>query len=395
MALESGARVGDYEIVGPLGSGGMSEVYRAKDLTLGREVAIKVLPPALARDPEKRARFEREAKLLAALNHKNIAVIHGLEQDGDVWYLILELIPGETLAERLKKGPLSLAEARAIFLQIAEALEAAHDKGIIHRDLKPANVMVTGQDSLRPGLLKVLDFGLAKKAAVDAIAADAETLQNITRPGAVLGTAPYMSPEQVRGETLDARSDVFSLASVLYEMATGRRAFDGADMSEILVAVLSRQPESVATLRPDLADLEPILEACWRKGVGERTRTASEILDDLRAAAIAPPPAPAEIDDTLAPSSHRPETPAAAARPQTSRSIGLSTGAASPARLCSSAYSSSRVSRRGSSTAVSRSSANRSSVQRSWSAAARDGTSTTDARRFHRDGPSRQPAIVC
>ena len=187
MALESGARVGDYEIVGPLGSGGMSEVYRARDLTLGREVAIKVLPPLLARDPDKRARFEREAKLLAALNHKNIAVIHGLEQDDDVWYLVLELISGDTLAERMKRGPLSLAEARAIFLQITEALEAAHDKGIIHRDLKPANVKITDD-----GTVKLLDFGLGKE---------------LRASGAVSQkTATFDEPRRARGSSWEHRA---------------------------------------------------------------------------------------------------------------------------------------------------------------------------------------------
>ncbi|HEY7573604.1 MAG TPA: serine/threonine-protein kinase, partial [Thermoanaerobaculia bacterium] len=221
MSLSTGTRLGPYEILAPLGAGGMGEVYRARDERLRRDVAIKVLPEAVARDPERLARFQREAQLLAALNHPHIAGIYGLDDASGVQALVLELVEGETLAERLARGPMPVDEALAVARQIGEALEAAHEKGIVHRDLKPANVKITPG-----GAVKVLDFGLAKALAVDATAPDVTHSPTITaaatQAGVVIGTAAYMSPEQARGKTVDKRSDIWSFGVVLYEMLTGK-----------------------------------------------------------------------------------------------------------------------------------------------------------------------------
>ncbi|MDA2938085.1 serine/threonine protein kinase [Acidobacteria bacterium AH-259-A15] len=227
-----GRQIGSYKILSLLGAGGMGQVYRATDTKLGREVAIKVLPDLLARDPERLARFEREAKLLAALNHPNIAAIYGLEESNGLRYLVLELVPGETLAERLAKGLLPVQEALRICGQIAEALEAAHEKGIIHRDLKPANIKVTPQDKV-----KVLDFGVAKALAGDGLGTELQSSSTTTAAetaaetadGVILGTAAYMSPEQARGKAVDKRADIWSFGCVLYEALTGKRAFKGRD----------------------------------------------------------------------------------------------------------------------------------------------------------------------
>ena len=221
--LSAGTKLGPYDIVAPLGAGGMGEVYRAHDTKLHRDVAIKVLLPAVANDPDRLARFSREAQVLASLNHPNIAHIHGLEETDGVTALVLELVEGEDLAQRIARGPIPLDEALAIAKQIADALEAAHEQGIIHRDLKPANIKV------RPdGTVKVLDFGLAKAmdpaGASSANAMNSPTLSmHATQPGIVLGTAAYMSPEQARGKAVDKRADIWALGCVLFEMLTGAR----------------------------------------------------------------------------------------------------------------------------------------------------------------------------
>ena len=242
MSFISGDRLQYYEITGPLGAGGMGVVYQARDTKLGRDVAIKVLPEDFAANPERLARFQREAKVLASLNHPNIAAIYGLEESDGVHFLVLELVPGETLAERIASGRLSVEEALEIASQIAEALEEAHESGIVHRDLKPANVKITPD-----GKVKVLDFGLAKAFAEDSAQADSSlspTLtRDATRAGVILGTAAYMSPEQARGKSVDKRSDIFSFGCVLYEMLTGRKAFDGEEVSDILAAVLKTEPD--------------------------------------------------------------------------------------------------------------------------------------------------------
>jgi serine/threonine-protein kinase len=239
MSLEPGTRIGAYEIAARIGAGGMGEVYRATDTNLKRQVAIKVLPEAVAADAERLARFQREAEVLASLNHPNIAGVYGLERSGGTTALVMELVEGPTLADRIEQGRVPVDEALAMARQIAEALEAAHERGIIHRDLKPANV------KLRPdGAVKVLDFGLAK--AVDRPGGSPSSLSmspTITTPamtqaGLILGTAAYMSPEQARGKPVDRRADIWAFGVVLYEMITGRRPFQGEDLTETLAAVV-------------------------------------------------------------------------------------------------------------------------------------------------------------
>jgi hypothetical protein len=278
MPLVSGTQFGPYEIVSALGAGGMGEVYRAHDARIGREVALKVLPDLFATDPERRARFQREAQMLGSLNHPNIAQICGVEDAGGTLALAMELVPGPTLAELIagargsanRRAGLPVADALAIAKQIAEALEAAHDKGIVHRDLKPANVKVT-----EDGVVKVLDFGLAKAldkpGAPNAEAMNSPTLTaRGTELGVILGTAAYMAPEQARGKVVDKRADVWAFGCVLYEMLTGTRAFQGDDISDILAAVLRSEPDWSA-LPVDLPPaLRAFLERCLLKDRGQR-----------------------------------------------------------------------------------------------------------------------------
>ena len=224
MSLDRGQQLAHYEILEPIGKGGMGEVYRAKDSKLGRDVAIKVLRDEFAQDQERLRRFQREAKVLASLNHPNIAAIYGLEQSGEIHYLVLELVPGETLAERIARGPIPVEEALDIAAKIGEALEEAHEQGIVHRDLKPANIKQT-----EDGKIKVLDFGLAKafvEITGDADSSMSPTLtRDATRVGVILGTAAYMSPEQAKGKRVDKRTDIFAFGAVLFEMLTGGKAF--------------------------------------------------------------------------------------------------------------------------------------------------------------------------
>ena len=245
MALPPGSRIGVYEIVSLLGAGGMGEVYRARDTDLKREVAIKVLPAPLAGDAERLARLRREAEVLAALNHPNIAHIHGLEKFDGTIALVMELAEGPTLADRIADGAIPLDEALPIAKQIAEALEAAHEQGIIHRDLKPANIKVRAH-----GTVKVLDFGLAKLSEVSSpgLEAPAEHSQSPTRTGPamthaglILGTAAYMSPEQAKGRAVDKRTDVWAFGAVLYEMLVGQRPFPGEDVVDTIAAVVRQE----------------------------------------------------------------------------------------------------------------------------------------------------------
>lgn len=270
MALANGTRCGPYEIVAPLGAGGMGEVYRARDPRLGRDVAIKVLPPALRADPQGLARFQREAQTLAALNHPNIAAIYGLEEADGAPCLVLELVEGETLAARLTRGPLTVPETIAICVQVALAVEAAHEGGIVHRDLKPGNVMLSAG-----GSVKVLDFGLAKSdAAVSGgEGADASTIladPGATTPGLILGTAPYMSPEQTRGQAVDRRSDVWAFGCILYECLTGSAAFSGATVSDRIANILARDPDWSKLPAATPAPVRDALMRCLRKDPSER-----------------------------------------------------------------------------------------------------------------------------
>src|SRR5512135_1050826 len=259
-----GQTVSHYRITEKLGQGGMGEVYRAEDTNLSRQVAIKVLPDGFAHDPERLARFEREAKLLASLNHPNIAAIHGLEEHEGKRFLVLELIEGQTLAERLKKGHIPLDEALDICRQIAEGLEAAHEKGIIHRDLKPANVEVTPE-----GKVKILDFGLAKAFQGEASAPDVSkspTLtEAMTHAGVILGTAAYMSPEQARGKAVDKRADIWAFGCILYECLTGKRAFQGDTTSETVAAVLKSEPDWTLLPAEISSSIRTVLRRCLQK----------------------------------------------------------------------------------------------------------------------------------
>jgi serine/threonine-protein kinase len=242
VAIAPGTRIGPYEVSAQIGVGGMGEVYRATDTNLKRPVAVKVLPESVAADAERLARFQREAEVLASLNHPNIAHIHGLERSAGTTALVMELVEGPTLADRIAQGAIPVDEALPIARQIAEALEAAHEQGIVHRDLKPANVKV------RPdGTVKVLDFGLAKVAdgasQTDAGVTHSPTLSlAATQQGLILGTAGYMSPEQAKGRSVDKRTDVWAFGCVLYEMLAGRRAFEGDDVSETLASVIKGWP---------------------------------------------------------------------------------------------------------------------------------------------------------
>ena len=305
MPLAAGARLGPYEIQSAIGKGGMGEVYRARDTKLQRDVAIKILPSQFASDPERLARFEREAQLLASLNHPHIGTIHGFEESGGLRALVLELVEGETLADRIARGPIPIDEALPIANQIAEALEAAHEQGIIHRDLKPSNIKITPD-----GVVKVLDFGLAKLAAPDSAAglsADMSVSPTITNAammtgvGVLLGTAAYMAPEQAKGRPADKRSDIWAFGCVVYEMLTGKRAFGGDDVSETLASVLRDTPNWSSLPSSTPRQVQTLLRRCLEKDRARR-------LDSAAAARL-------EIDDAL----HEP----AAATSATSRTPGL------------------------------------------------------------------------
>jgi serine/threonine-protein kinase len=271
MGLSAGSRLGPYEIRALLGVGGMGEVYRARDSKLGRDVAIKILPQIFTSDPERLARFEREARMLAALNHPHIGAIYGLEDTESVHALVLELVEGETLAERLRRGPVPVTDALAIARQIAEALESAHERGIIHRDLKPPNVKIT-----LDGTVKVLDFGLAKAVVSNATGPDltqSSTLtMNGTSEGAILGTAAYMSPEQARGKAVDKRTDIWAYGCVLYEMLTGCRAFPGDTASDTIAAILEREPDWKKLPAAAPAQVGRLLRRCLEKDPNRRLR---------------------------------------------------------------------------------------------------------------------------
>jgi serine/threonine protein kinase len=276
-----GKTLAHYEIISQLGKGGMGEVYQAKDRKLGRDVAIKVLPEEFAKDTDRVARFQREAKLLASLNHPNIAAIHGLEEYGGTQFLVLELVEGETLRDQLKRGPIPVEESLKLALQIAEALEAAHEKGVIHRDLKPSNINVTTDNKV-----KVLDFGLAKAFAGEQEQlnlSNSPTLSNAaTQQGVILGTAAYMSPEQARGKAVDKRADIWAFGCVLFEMITGRVTFSGKDVTDILAAVIRAEPEW-SSLPANLHwRLREVLERCLKKDAKDRYHDISDVKLDIQ-----------------------------------------------------------------------------------------------------------------
>src|SRR5687768_6968690 len=276
MTLAPGTRLGAYEIIALIGAGGMGEVYRARDTRLNRDVALKVLPELFAADSDRLARFKREAQLLASLNHPNIAAIYGFEESA----LAMELIDGPTLADRIAQGPMPLDEALPIARQIAEALESAHERGIIHRDLKPANIKVRSD-----GTVKVLDFGLAKAFEGEVATPDVSHSPTLsvaaTRVGMILGTAAYMAPEQAKGRCVDKRADIWAFGCVLYEMLTGRPAFDGDDASEILASIIKGSANLALLPAGTHPGVSRVIARCLEKDVRKRYRDIGDVRNEL------------------------------------------------------------------------------------------------------------------
>lgn len=280
MALTPGTKLGPYEIESPLGAGGMGEVYRARDTRLGRDVAIKILPPSITTDPVAKQRFEREAKTISGLNHPNICVLHDVGSQNGVDYFVMECLEGETLAKRLEKGPFPLEQVLRYGGEIAGALDKAHRHGVVHRDLKPGNVMLTASGA------KLLDFGLAKPAAT-AISGltltRAASISPVTEAGVVVGTFQYMSPEQIEGKELDTRSDIFSLGAVLYEMVTGKKAFDGKSQLSVASAILEKEPALIASVKPLTPPaLDHVVKKCLAKDAEARWQSAGDLATELK-----------------------------------------------------------------------------------------------------------------
>jgi len=307
MPLTTGQRLGPYEIVAAIGAGGMGEVYKAKDTRLDRTVAVKVMPAALAADQEFRDRFEREAKSISALNHPNICTLYDVGNHQGTEFLVMEFLEGETLAERLAKGPLPLADAVKTATEIAAALDRAHRNGIVHRDLKPGNVMLTKAGA------KLLDFGLAKVGAAGAVSGAAMTAlatsplpsaknPALTAQGAILGTFQYMAPEQIEGIEADARTDIFAFGAVLYEMLTGKRAFTGRSQASLMSAIMKDEPAPISQAVPVAPPaLDQIIRHCLAKDPDDRFQTAHDLLLQLRwiaesgGSSAAPAPAAAPV----------------------------------------------------------------------------------------------------
>jgi Tol biopolymer transport system component len=312
MPLTSGTRLGPYEILAPLGAGGMGEVYRARDTRLGREVAVKVLPASLSSSPEVRARFEREARTVSSLNHPHVCVLHDVGREGAVDYLVMELVEGETLAARLARGALPVAELLKLGGQIADALDRAHRAGVVHRDLKPGNVMLAKSGA------KLMDFGLARAtgltgpavgsgATVAAMTQSPTIAQALTAEGTIVGTFQYLSPEQLEGREADARSDLWALGCVLYEMASGRRAFEGRSQASLIASIMHTQPPPVSQVAPlSPPALERLVAACLAKDPADRVQSAHDVKLQLEWMGEAPPSSSAVL----------PARPAAPGRPR-------------------------------------------------------------------------------
>jgi serine/threonine protein kinase len=281
MPLASGTKLGLYEIQFPLGAGGMGEVYRARDTRLERTVAIKILPQQLSNDPVRKQCFEREAKTISNLNHPHICVLHDVGSQDGMDCLVMECVEGETLAKRLEKGPMPLEQVLKFGGQIADALDKAHRSGVVHRDLKPGNVMLTSTGA------KLLDFGLAKPAMAPAsiatLTAAVTQTTPVTQKGTILGTFQYMSPEQIEGKELDGRSDIFSLGAVLYEMQTGKRAFEGKSQLSVASAILEKEPAPISAVKPMTPPtLDHAVRRCLAKDPEERWQTARDLVLELR-----------------------------------------------------------------------------------------------------------------
>lgn len=277
MEIRAGQRLGPYEIVSQIGAGGMGEVFEARDTRLDRSVAIKILPPDFAHDSQLKIRFEREAKTISRLNHPNICTLHDVGQENGTDYLVMELLQGETLAARLEKGPLPISEVLKYGGQIADALDRAHRSGVTHRDLKPANIMLT-----RSGA-KLLDFGLAKAGAIGLAVDGATQRKELTQEGTIIGTFQYMAPEQLEGLEADARTDIFSLGAVLYEMATGKRAFEGSTKTSLIAAIVSQDPKPIAQIQPLTPPaFEHVVAKCLAKDPDDRWQSAHDVAEELR-----------------------------------------------------------------------------------------------------------------
>ena len=290
MGLSAGARIGGFEVLGALGAGGMGEVYRARDLALGREVAVKILPAPFVADADWRRRFEREARLLASLTHANLAAVYRFDADTAPPLLVMELVPGETLSERIARGPRPVAEAVGLLAQIAAGLDAAHEAGIVHRDLKPGNVKVTPG-----GVVKILDFGLAKSLSAPGVFDRTTMTPASTDAGVVLGTAAYMSPEQARGAAVDARADIWAFGCIAYELLCGSRPFDEPTANDTIAAVLRADPDWPALDRAAPAPLAALIRRCLEKDPARRWRSAGDLrllLDDAASAPVQSPAAP-------------------------------------------------------------------------------------------------------
>jgi eukaryotic-like serine/threonine-protein kinase len=280
MTLAAGTRLGPFEILAPVGAGGMGEVYRARDVRLGREVALKVLPAAVSSNAERLKRLDNEARSASSLNHPNIVTVYDIGESGGASFIAMEMVDGRTLREILTDGPLSPKRLLAIAAQLADGLAKAHGAGIVHRDLKPENVMVT-----REGHVKILDFGLAKLTQPEdpGRVTTAPTVSGATEPGVVMGTVGYMSPEQALGQALDFRSDQFSFGSIVYEMATGRRAFARGSSPETLTAIIREEPEPMAALAPlTPVPLRRIVARCLAKSPDERYASTRDLARDLQ-----------------------------------------------------------------------------------------------------------------
>jgi serine/threonine-protein kinase len=275
LSLSIGTRIGSLEVLGIIGRGGMGEVYRARDTKLKRDVAIKTLPDEFSHDPDRLSRFQREAEVLASLNHPNIAAIYDLEEADGARFLVLELVEGETLADRIARGPIPVEEALQIAKSICEALEAAHEQGVIHRDLKPANIKITPD-----GKAKVLDFGLAKamESAPSSTLSNSPTLLSVaaSNGGLILGTAGYMAPEQAKGKPVDKRADIWAFGVILYEMLTGRMLFSGETVSETMAFVMTKEPDWKALPASTPWRLQRLLHRCLRKDARSRLQAIGD-----------------------------------------------------------------------------------------------------------------------
>src|SRR6476646_9739186 len=276
MTLSPGSRLGPYEVVSPLGAGGMGEVYKAKDTRLGRTVAVKVLPSHLSESSEVRQRFEREARTISSLSHPHICALYDVGNQDGTEYLVMEYLEGETLADRLARGPLPSEQVLRFGIEMADALDKAHRQGIVHPDLKPGNVMLTKSG------VKLLDFGLAKVVQTASPASGLSVLatqvgSNLTQEGSILGTFQYMAPEQLEGKEADVRSDIFSFGALLYEMATGRKAFSGASQASLISAIMREEPAPIATLQPMTSPaLDRVVKTCLAKDPEDRFQTAHD-----------------------------------------------------------------------------------------------------------------------